>query len=75
MGRHGKWTTEAAISGGKRFSQVYRLIDVNRANVERNRETKGGYHERLFDAELLAARLNEEERRKHEHSGNRQNGS
>lgn len=61
--RHGKWSTRVVSSGGKRFYQAYRLIDVNRVNVEGNRETRGGYYESLFDAELLAARLNEEERR------------
>ena len=43
--------------------QVYRLIDKNRVNAEGNRETRGGYYERLFDAERLAATLNAEERK------------
>ena len=69
MNRHSKWMTRALWSAGKRFYQVYRLIDTKYGFCERNLETIGGYYERHFDAEMLAARLNEEERQKHEHSG------
>lgn len=59
--RHSEWRVDTRIVAGKRFYQVYRLIDKNRVNVEGNRETRGGYYERLFDAEKLAATLNAEE--------------
>ena len=61
MSKHSKWTTRTVISAGKRFYQVYRLIDTKYGHCERNRETRGGYYERLIDAEMLAARLNAEE--------------
>lgn len=56
-----KWKTRKLISGGKGFYQVYRLIDTKYGENDLNRETRGGYYERLFDAEMLAARLNNEE--------------
>lgn len=61
--RHSEWRVDTHIVAGKRFHQVYRLIDKNRVNVEGNRENRGGYYERLFDAEKLAATLNAEEAR------------
>ena len=56
-----KWTTRAVISAGRKFYQVYRLIDTKYGLCERNCETRGGFYESLFDAEMLAARLNAEE--------------
>ena len=61
MSNHSKWKTRTVITAGKKFYQVYRLIDDHRADVETNRETRGGYYERLYDAEHLAAVLNAEE--------------
>lgn len=58
-----EWRVDTRIVAGKRFHQVYRLIDKNRVNVEGNRETRGGYYERLLDAEKLAATLNAEEKK------------
>ena len=60
---HSSWLIDTKIVAGKKFYQVYRLIDKNRVNVEWNRETRGGYYERLFDAEKLRATLNAEEAR------------
>ena len=58
MSNHNKWKTRVVITAGKRFYQVYRLIDEKYGDAEVNRETRGGYYEQLIDAELLAARLN-----------------
>lgn len=58
MSNHNKWKTRVVITAGKRFYQVYRLIDEKYGDTEANRETRGGYYEQLIDAELLAARLN-----------------
>jgi len=60
---HSEWRTRQITIAGKQMHQVYRLIDKNRVNAEGNRETRGGYYERLFDAERLAATLNVEERK------------
>ena len=60
---HSEWRTRQITIAGKKMHQVYRLIDKNRVNAEGNRETRGGYYERLFDAERLAATLNAEERK------------
>ena len=60
---HSEWRIWPVTIAGKQMYQVYRLIDKNRCNAEINRETRGGYYERLFDAERLAATLNAEERK------------
>lgn len=58
---HSKWKTRVVVVAGKRFYQVYRLIDEKRGDVEANRETRGGYYGHIFDAEQLAANLNVKE--------------
>ena len=60
---HSPWKTRVKTIAGKKFYQVYRLIDVKYGEAERNCETRGGCYERLFDAEKLAATLNAEEKK------------
>ncbi len=55
------WRIDTKVVAGKRFYQVYRLIDEHRTPTDGNRETRGGYYESYRDAEALARRLNTEE--------------
>ena len=57
---HSLWRITTREVAGKKFYQVYRLIDKNRVDVEGNRETRGGYYEHYRDAEALARLLNTE---------------
>ena len=58
---HSLWRIDTKEVAGKKFYQVYRLIDEHRTPAEGNRETRGGYYEHYRDAEALARRLNTEE--------------
>lgn len=60
---HSDWRAGVVSSGGKTFYQVYRLIDKLEPNWKGNRETRGGYYESLHEAERLAEKLNQKEKR------------
>ena len=59
--QHSEWKISTNIMAEKKFYQVYRIIDINETDHSGNRETRGGYYERLKDAKALARRLNTEE--------------
>lgn len=59
--QHSEWKISTNIVAGKEFYQVYRVIDVNEVDHSGNRETRGGFYERLRDAQKLARHLNTEE--------------
>lgn len=48
---------------GRTFYQVYRLNDVCADNTKKNRETRGGYYDTQQEADALAEKLNEAERK------------
>lgn len=54
------WRVIERPVAGRIFYQAYRLKDVCADNVERNRETWGGYYETLKEAEALTDFLNKE---------------
>lgn len=60
------WRVSSNIIAGHTFYGIYRLIDVSDVDHSGNRETYGGYWERLEEAEALAERKNKEERQKWE---------
>ncbi len=55
------WKISTNVVAGKKFYQVYRIIDINEVDHSGNRETRGGFYESRLDAEALARRLNTEE--------------
>ena len=59
--QHSEWKISTNIVAGKKFYQVYRIIDVSEVDHSGNRETRGGLYESLRDAQKLARRLNTEE--------------
>lgn len=61
---HSEWRISTNPIAGKKFYQVYRIIDVTEVEHSGNRETRGGLYESRIDAEKLAATLNEEEAQK-----------
>lgn len=61
MQNHSEWRISTNIVAGKKFYQVYRLLDVNEIDHSGNRETRGGLYESIRDAKTLARRLNTEE--------------
>ena len=61
MGQHSEWRISTNPVAGKKFYQVYRIIDVDQIDHSGNRETRGGFYESRRDAEALARRLNTEE--------------
>ena len=48
---------------GRTFYQVYRLNDVCAENTVKNRETRGGYYDTQQEADALAEKMNEAERK------------
>lgn len=52
------WRVIERPVAGRIFYQAYRLNDVCADNVEKNRETEGGYYDTRKEAEDLAALLN-----------------
>lgn len=63
MKQHSEWRISTNVVAGRKFYQVYRIKDLNEVDHSGNRETRGGYYERLLDAERLRATLNAEEAR------------
>lgn len=57
---HSPWRVSTNPVAGKKFYQVYRIIDVDQIEHSGNRETRGGLYESRQDAEKLAALLNSE---------------
>lgn len=57
------WRVRTVSVAGHEFYQVYRLHDVCADDTEKNRVTWGGYWPTRAEAENLARRRNEEEKR------------
>ena len=58
-----RWRTMPVEVAGRTFYQVYRLNDVCADNTIKNRETRGGYYDTQQEADALAEKLNEAERK------------
>ena len=58
-----RWRTMPVEVAGRTFYQVYRLNDVCAENTKKNRETRGGYYDTQQEADALAEKLNEAERK------------
>lgn len=59
---HSEWRVGRTSCGERTLYPVYRLIDKDGANWKGNREIRGIY-DSILDAEKLAKKLNEEEKR------------
>lgn len=58
-----RWRTMPVEVAGRTFYQVYRLNDVCADNTIKNRETRGGYYDTQQEADALAEKMNEAERK------------
>ena len=58
-----RWRTMPVEVAGRTFYQVYRLYDVCADNTKKNRETRDGYYDTQKEANALAEKLNEAERK------------
>ena len=58
-----EWRVSSNLIAGRKLYGVYRIRDINEPDHSGNRESRGELYEAREEAEVLAERLNEEEKR------------